>query len=171
MPYEIRPIPGYPHYFADNDGNILSDWRGPCPAKLTGYRDRDGYRQVCISHGSSQSSERVHHLVLAAFVGPRLPGAECDHIDGDTSNNRPENLRWVSRTENEHYKYARLGGPPVSGERHHRARLNWAKVDEILLRVSRGESHRKLAAEYGVCLRTLQKVVYRKSWKHRGVIA
>lgn len=47
------------------------------------------------------SSIRVHHIVATAFHGPR-PSKDhvVDHIDTNRRNNRPENLRWVTRTEN-----------------------------------------------------------------------
>ena len=47
------------------------------------------------------SSIRVHHIVATAFHGPQ-PSNEhvVDHIDTNRRNNRPENLRWVTRTEN-----------------------------------------------------------------------
>ena len=42
----------------------------------------------------------VAHLVLTAFVGPRPPGKECCHNDGNKLNNAVENLRWDTRSEN-----------------------------------------------------------------------
>jgi len=47
------------------------------------------------------SSIRVHHIVATAFHGPQPSKAHVvDHIDTNRRNNRPENLRWVTRTEN-----------------------------------------------------------------------
>ncbi len=47
------------------------------------------------------SSEVVHRIVATAFHGPQ-PGANyvVDHIDTNRRNNRPENLRWVTKLEN-----------------------------------------------------------------------
>ena len=44
---------------------------------------------------------RVHQVVCTAFHGP-APEADMvvDHIDTNRCNNRPENLRWVTRLEN-----------------------------------------------------------------------
>ena len=47
------------------------------------------------------SSTRVHHIVATAFHGAQpSKGHVVDHIDTNRRNNRPENLRWVTRLEN-----------------------------------------------------------------------
>ena len=46
-------------------------------------------------------SEAVHRIVATAFLGPApTPSHVVDHIDTNRQNNRPENLRWVTRLEN-----------------------------------------------------------------------
>src|SRR6478609_2491960 len=46
-------------------------------------------------------SVRVHRIVATAFHGePPSNGHVVDHIDTNKRNNRPENLRWVTRLEN-----------------------------------------------------------------------
>ncbi len=43
----------------------------------------------------------VHRIVATAFLGaPPTTGHVVDHIDTNRRNNRPENLRWVTRLEN-----------------------------------------------------------------------
>ena len=47
------------------------------------------------------SNIRVHRIVATAFHGePPDPKYVTDHIDTNCRNNRPENLRWLSRLEN-----------------------------------------------------------------------
>ncbi len=47
------------------------------------------------------SSEAVHRIVATAFLGePPTKQHVVDHIDTNRQNNRPENLRWVTRLEN-----------------------------------------------------------------------
>lgn len=48
----------------------------------------------------NQKNHYIHRLVLETFVGPPPDGCECDHIDRDPSNNKLENLRWVTHYEN-----------------------------------------------------------------------
>ncbi|MDP7729539.1 HNH endonuclease [Mycobacterium sp. TY813] len=42
----------------------------------------------------------MHHLVLEAFVGPRPPGLEGCHGNGDPADNSVANLRWDTRSAN-----------------------------------------------------------------------
>lgn len=57
-----------------------------------------GYLQVTLNE--TRNTPLVHRLVAKAFI-PKPPGAtDVDHIDGDKTNNRIENLRWVSHKEN-----------------------------------------------------------------------
>lgn len=47
------------------------------------------------------ASVRVHRIVATAFHGdPPTPQHVVDHIDTNRRNNRPENLRWLTRLEN-----------------------------------------------------------------------
>ncbi|MFO7851903.1 MAG: HNH endonuclease signature motif containing protein [Alkalibacterium sp.] len=46
-------------------------------------------------------SEVVHRIVAYAFLGePPTPQHIVDHIDTNRQNNRPENLRWLTKLEN-----------------------------------------------------------------------
>lgn len=47
------------------------------------------------------SNEVVHRIVAFAFIGePPTPQHVVDHIDTNRQNNRPENLRWLTKLEN-----------------------------------------------------------------------
>lgn len=53
----------------------------------------DGYMAI--------SGHRVHRIVATAFHGEQpTKGHIVDHIDTNRRNNRPDNLRWVTRLEN-----------------------------------------------------------------------
>jgi len=56
-----------------------------------------GHVSVAIGRGGSRM---VHALVMAAFVGPRPPGMDVAHADGDGGNNCLTNLRYATRSEN-----------------------------------------------------------------------
>lgn len=39
-------------------------------------------------------------IVCTAFHGPAPEGYQCGHLDDNTMNDSPENLKWMSRKEN-----------------------------------------------------------------------
>jgi hypothetical protein len=53
---------------------------------------------------------QVHRLVLEAFVGPCPDGMECCHEDGDSTNNRVDNLRWDTHEANVRERLEHFGG-------------------------------------------------------------
>lgn len=57
------------------------------------YSKKTGYAEI--------AGERVHRIVATAFLG-EAPSSQhvVDHIDTNRRNNRPENLRWVTKLEN-----------------------------------------------------------------------
>ena len=57
------------------------------------YDPEDGYAKFC--------GQAVHRIVATAFHGePPTSQHVVDHIDTNRQNNRPENLRWVTKLEN-----------------------------------------------------------------------
>jgi hypothetical protein len=63
--------------------------------------DKQGYKIVPLSRAGNHQLRKVHQLVLEAFVGPRpFPEAQTLHINGDSGDNRLENLKWGTAKEN-----------------------------------------------------------------------
>lgn len=57
------------------------------------YNAKTGYAEI--------AGERVHRIVATAFHGAApSPQYVVDHIDTNRRNNRPENLRWITKLEN-----------------------------------------------------------------------
>lgn len=68
-------------------------------------RQYDGFWTFGLKHIENGymyiAQERVHRIVATAFHGePKSKDLVVDHIDTNKANNRPENLRWVTRLEN-----------------------------------------------------------------------
>jgi|SRR5215469_5923115 len=89
-------------YEASNDNRIrsvprrLRDGRRAGGQVLSQWLDEDGYAMVKVGG----RPRHVHVLVQLAWAGP----PEVRHLDGNKSNNKPENLAWGSRVENEQDK-------------------------------------------------------------------
>lgn len=60
----------------------------------------NGYPLVSLWREGRGSSQFVHHLVAAAFIGPRPPGMDICHEDGNRLNHVASNLRYDTRAAN-----------------------------------------------------------------------
>lgn len=98
---EWRDIPGHPGYQASNLGRVRSRYRVLKPRLAWKKGKQQPPRVVASLSVKCVVKKRfVHQIVLEAFVGPRPPGKETAHWDGDPLNNRLENLRWATPEEN-----------------------------------------------------------------------
>ncbi len=95
----LRQIKGYPNYFVSDCGHIYSTrqygkWMRP-------QVNTCGYLQIGLRNKKNQGKLYcVHKLVAATFLGENAERLEVNHIDGDKTNNKIENLEYVTRSEN-----------------------------------------------------------------------
>lgn len=98
---------------------------------------------------------------------PGFPGYRVgdDHMDGDKTNNRVDNLAWGTPTENVQDNIAL--GAYRAGESHPMRKLTAEQVAEIRRRYAAGGVfQRQLAEEFGVSLPNISTIVNGKSWSH-----
>lgn len=101
-----RVIPSIPGLLASSRGRLMvAPYTSPLPNGGTrqygGYATRgqwDGKRRIYVHKGKSY---KVARLVCEAFNGPPSPSADvCMHLDENSENNAPDNLRWGTQKEN-----------------------------------------------------------------------
>lgn len=107
---EWRPIEGvggYYRYEISDAGRVRvsarMDSRGRShESRLirTFKNKHNGYHYCNFRSDGKTRQFRVHRLVMEAFVGVRPDGLVTDHINHDKSDNRLENLRYVTQREN-----------------------------------------------------------------------
>lgn len=103
-----KPIKGYEGlYEASNYGNVRSLKRNNTNGKvLKPYTHKtNGYNYVSLSKNNIRKTKRVHALIVEAFTDYVSkgfnPDAVIDHLDGDKTNNRLDNLEVVTQKEND----------------------------------------------------------------------
>lgn len=73
-----------------------------------------GYQRVRLCKNGNEKMKYVHRLVACAFIENSRNLNEVDHIDRNKANNRVDNLRWVTHSENIHNRAAYSN----TGEKH-----------------------------------------------------
>lgn len=64
-------------------------------------KDKYGYLQISLSVNGIKITTRVHRIVANTFIPNPNNLREVNHIDGNKSNNKIENLEWVTSSENQ----------------------------------------------------------------------
>ncbi len=106
LPDNAVEIPGVREAWATPEGDIFSAACGKL-LKLRFRLNSSGYWQVgLIDCEGVRTSFLVHRILACLFVAGDL-SLTVDHIDGDRRNNKLDNLRWITRTENSRQGMAR----------------------------------------------------------------
>ncbi len=106
----------------------------------------------------------VQRMVLESFVGPCPLGLEACHENGDGLDNRPENLRWDTTSNNNLDKDKH--GTSLRGERNPRAKMTETKVKRIRAAFITGTRAVVLAKRYKLSLASVYHIINRKTWSH-----
>jgi hypothetical protein len=110
----------------------------------------------------------VHRLMAAAFLPPGPGKTHVNHINGDKTDNRIENLEWSNKSLNQIHamKLGLYAGPPLKrGVAQGNAKLTDDDVRLIRLKRAAGAQYQHIASEFGVS-QSLAFYVCHKGWKH-----
>ncbi len=103
---KIKTIPGFSNYAITKDGRV---WSKPIKNRGCGNKrgrwlklglHSSGYLGVSLCTNSKKYTCDVHRLILETYVGSCPPDKEACHDNGNKQDNRLENLRWDTRSNN-----------------------------------------------------------------------
>lgn len=129
------------------------------PGQSKGYlrfqvREPDGSRRLL----------KVHRVVAGAFLGPPN-GMEVNHKNGIKTDNRVENLEYVTRKGNAIHASGSGLMKPARGSGHYKSKLtenDVKRIRELYQTISLGV----IAARFGVTKTTVVRIAKRRGWKH-----
>ena len=108
------PVPSKPGLMASSFGRIKAPgretrmpnggMRSYDPKPTYGYKTRSSKtarHEYMVIHYKDFGNLKIHRCVCEAFHGPAPDGRPyVIHLDEDSTNNRPENLKWGTQKEN-----------------------------------------------------------------------
>jgi hypothetical protein len=95
-----RPVKGFPRYIISDKGEVYSSKH---KRFLKPQKHRKGYLIVNLYRNQSSKlyGKKIHRLVAEAYIPNPDNKPQVDHINRDRQDNRVENLRWATMSENQ----------------------------------------------------------------------
>lgn len=149
-------------YMVSNMGNVMGVPKSTQMGHLIKPQNpsrHKGYVTVCLCKENKKKYFSVHRLVATAFIPNLDRKPEVNHKNGNRSDNRVENLEWVTRSENELHAYRVLGKEPSRNWKG-KPRLFARKLTDDQVRAIRNDSRpsRQIGLEYGVSKTTILSI-------------
>ena len=126
-----------------------------------------GYRQIGLFKNNKLKFFYVHRILAQIFLPNPLNLPEVNHKNGIKTDNKIENLEWVSKSENmQHaHKIGLIVREP--GEKNYNKKLNNEQVLEIRKMYATGNySQRKLGEIFKVDRGNIHYITSRKTWSN-----
>jgi len=157
-----KDIKEFPGYEVSNLGRIRSS------GKYLYGEFHEGYLRIELQSrwkGKKRIRVFIHRLVLEAFVGPCPINHVPHHKDANKSNNRLDNLEWVTCGDHQRIAYA-TGSRYSKGDFHSQAKLKSKDVLEIRELVAQGACQASVAQNFGTTPQNIHRIINRKTWTH-----
>ena len=129
----------------------------------TGY----GYLSIELCKNKIHKRRLIHRLVLLTFIGKCPKGYECNHKNGIKTDNRLENLEWVTSSENHIHAYKIGLKKGMKGEKHPAHKLTNSQVKKIRKLYNKTHLYQyQLGIMFNVTRKTIWKIITHESWKY-----
>ena len=123
---------------------------------LTPKAQKSGHLLIQLG-GRAGKKYFIHRIVYETFVGDIPAGLDIRHLDGNPTNNKPENLKPGTRVENAHDVYD-YGG--------RYRKLYRDDVIQIRHRLEAGEPQSRIAKDYNVSQETISNISTGKTFNY-----
>ncbi len=172
FPEKWKVIPDYPDYAASNQGKIMrvtdskmyrGGYRSYAGKILKPSFDKDGYCLICLSRNKKQKSYRLSRLVALCFFGVCPPNKEVNHKNGIKTDNKINNLEYVTTQENVKHAYEIGLRKPIGYPR----KLKAKDIPEIFQLYALEVLQKEIAQSYNVSPMIISRILRGKIWRKR----
>lgn len=140
-------------YDITRDGEVIAKRNGKA---LKGQPNSKGYLRVAIG----KKRYFVHRLVAERYVPNPENKPQVNHKNGDKTDNRADNLEWITNAENRAHAVE-------NGLQIHGSKCPWAKLTEedVAIIKASDEPRKALADRFGVSVTTISGIRSGRTWK------
>lgn len=162
---EWKPVPDYGGFYeVSNHGRVRSFYHYPSGYILSPIAHRFGYKCFSLHKNNKQRTIALHRLLLMCFVGKPPKSYQAAHINGNCMDNRLENLRWCSVSENQSHRA--IHGTSNRGEGNGRSKISKKDVLKIRKLHKKGLSQKQISQQFPITYSTISSIVNNKRWTH-----
>lgn len=132
----------------------------------------DGYYKTMLQRDDGKYiTWNIHKFISTAWLGECPEGFEVNHEDGVKTNCRPDNLKYVTRSENVKHAYDTGLAEPLLGSKNAQHKLTEKEVIEIRTHAKNAGKYygrKSLAKKYGVSEGHIKDIITRRRniWPH-----
>lgn len=130
------------------------------------YLDKYGYHRIWIKNEFGQRKYvPLHRIILSTFC-PIDSHMTVNHKNGIKTDNRLENLEWMTSGDNSRHLYSVLGYKNPVGERCSRSKLKEHQVLKIRELCDDGMSAKEIAMMFSIGTVQVHRIRRRINWGH-----
>lgn len=98
----FKRVPGFPGYYADAEKGCVYTYRNGQKYMLSNKLSVCGYVMVCLHKlGEGRRVANIARIILETFNPvENMEKLDAAHLNGDTTDNRLCNLKWLTHREN-----------------------------------------------------------------------
>lgn len=159
------------YYTITSDGKVkTSNWRNTGRVGvLKPAIDHKGYLRVGIMIDGKLCTRKLHRLVAIAFIPNPENKPQVNHINGIKTDNRVENLEWLTNKENANHAIKKGLFHSSAGWNKGLSNTKLTSIQVLEIRKKRETekyTFKKLSEIYNISETNISRIIKRESWKN-----
>lgn len=160
-------IDGFNGYYQISNYGRVKRIRDGWPVKMLRIsRDSRGYPHTSLHFDKTKTTIKIHRLVANAFIPNPEGKRTINHINGIKTDNRVENLEWMTDVENVRHAVESKLRIAATGDRHGMASITNDTAIEIKKLISNGMRGCEIARKVGVNPAIVYSIKSGTCWKN-----